>query len=298
MEIRAPSGARHLVEYCRGRRLGLSVARYELDAALLELARANGVEVREGCRVVAATSDHGRITGVRLADGTEHSARVVIGADGMHSVVARVAGPARTVRWPRRLGLVTHYDGVEWPEPYGQMWVGQRGYVGVAPLDDRGLLSVGLVGTLGSTRFDQALASYPELAARLGRGQRVEPVIGIGPLARRVRRVCGPGYLLVGDAAGFFDPFTGEGIFRALRGAQLAVVSICEGRDYASLRQHAFGAKERLTMIIQVFVQHPPLLELALRRLHERPAAARRLGNMLGDLEPARLNVVGQLLRP
>jgi len=312
MEIRAPSGACHTVEYRGGRQLGLSIGRIELDSALLDLARASGVDVREGCRVASVITDNEvavrtrpapggarTVVGVRLANGEEVPAHTVIGADGMHSVVARAAGKSLDPYWPRRIGLVAHYTGVPWPEPHGQMWVSRRGYVGVAPLDDHGLLTVGLVGPLHKTRFDAALAThYPELAERIHQGRQLEPVIGIGPLRRRTRAASGNGYLLVGDAAGFFDPFTGEGIYRALRGAQLAAISVCEARDYARLRQAAFAEKERLTVVVQVFVQHPRLLDLALRRLRQRPLVAQRLGNMLGDLEPASLDVVWQLLKP
>jgi hypothetical protein len=63
-------------------------------------------------------------------------------------------------------------------------------------------------------------------------------------------------------------------------------------------RRDAFAAKERLTKLIQAFVQWPPLLDLALRRLGQRPALARQLGNVLGDLQPARPRIVLQLLAP
>jgi len=314
MLIRAPSGASRLVDY-RDRdgqpRQGLSIARTCLDSALVELAVENGVRVRQGCRVAGLSYEGGRVTGVHLANGDTVSAQLVIGADGWHSVIARAAGPPRRVLWPRRLGLVAHMSGVAWPERSGQMWVGQHGYVGVAPLDNDGTLTVGLVRRMpahgrASDLFDTELAQYPVLAARLGAGQRTESIMGIGPLARRVRACAGQGWLLVGDAAGFFDPFTGEGIFRALRGAEIAATYanavLTSGGDdpacYAHERRRAFAAKERLTRLIQVFVQVPSLLELALRRLQERPAVAQQLGNVLGDLEPARLGLVARLLRP
>ncbi|HET6315089.1 MAG TPA: NAD(P)/FAD-dependent oxidoreductase [Chloroflexota bacterium] len=315
MTIRAPSGATHLVDYRDTRgdpRRGLSIARTCLDAALVRLAKASGVTVREGCRVSSVLADGDRVRGVRLVSGQEIKARLVIGADGLHSVVARAAGPPLRVVWPRRLGLVAHLDGIEWPERSGQLLVGQHGYVGVAPLDEHGLLTVGLVRPLKGARgpagnlFAAELSQYGDLAARLARGQRAETVMGIGPLARRVRACAGAGWLLVGDAAGFFDPFTGEGIFRALRGAELAAAyshgvlsTDCERPvEYARQRQRAFAAKERLTAIIQVFVQCPRLLDLAIRRLEQRPAVARQLGDMLGDLAPARLGVVAHLLSP
>ena len=118
---------------------------------------------------------------------------------------------------------------------------------------------------------------------------------GVGPLASRTRTCQGPGYRLVGDAAGFFDPFTGEGIFRALRSAEL--VAACPD-EYAPQRTRAFGTKERLVALIQVFVQTPRLMDFAVRRLQRRPRVAQDLGNVLGDLAPARLDLAWRLLGP
>ena len=309
MELHAPNGGRHLVRYQIGGqpRTGFALPRAELDAALLAVARRRGADVREGFRVTSLLSQEGAARGVvgRDADGRQTSitARLVVGADGRHSVVARALDLGRPSRWPPRLGLVTHYRGVRWDEDYGQMRVGPRGYVGVAPLGDD-LLSVGLVmpmptDRLGSAEvaFEAALADYPDLTARLAHGARVRPVHGVGPLAHAVRSCAGPGYLLVGDAAGFCDPFTGEGIHRALRGAELAAAAadrtLSDGADaattaseYAAARRAAFRAKERLCALIQLFVRVPALMNYAIGCLNRRPELGARLGNILGDLEP------------
>jgi flavin-dependent dehydrogenase len=317
MQVRAPNGARHLLDYrdAAGRpACSLSVARTALDSELLNIARERGVEVREGVRIVGPLAHQGVVRGAVDAGGRELEARIVVGADGLHSVIARAAARPRARAWPRRLGLVLHLAGVDWPEEFGHMLVGRRGYVGVAPLDRDGLVTVGLVQPLthqpgsAAERFNTALSDYPELACRLAGGEPVDAIQGVGSLARTVRRVAGPGYLLVGDAAGFFDPFTGEGIYRALRGAELAADAAdaaLQGRDpsavataYTRARADAFQVKEQLTYIIQVFVQLPALMNLAVARLQQRPHVARRLGNMLGDLEPSRLDVVWGLLRP
>jgi flavin-dependent dehydrogenase len=182
------------------------------------------------------------------------------------------------------------------------MLVGPRGYVGVAPLDHSGQVSIGLVGAMPRRRlgasvaaFEAGLAEYPELHQRLSQGHLTGPVQGIGPLATRVRACAGPGYRLVGDAAGFFDPFTGEGIFRALRSAEL--VAACPER-YAQERARAFSTKARLVALIQVFVQTPRLMDFAVQRLQRRPRVAQDLGNVLGDLVPARLDLAWRLLGP
>ena len=104
-------------------------------------------------------------------------------------------------------------------------------------------------------------------------------------------RTAGPGWLLVGDAAGFVDPFTGEGIHRALRSGRAAADAILGGGDvaaaYRAERRRAFAAKSALTWMIQGFLAVPPLLGHAVGRLAARPEVALRLGSALGDCRPA-----------
>jgi flavin-dependent dehydrogenase len=99
--------------------------------------------------------------------------------------------------------------------------------------------------------------------------------------------------MLIGDAAGFIDPFTGEGIYRALRSARAAAESLASGLDdaaaarYRAARRQAFAAKDALTWTIQGMLAAQPVMGFALRRLAARPALAERLGSALGDLRPA-----------
>jgi menaquinone-9 beta-reductase len=302
MRVIAPSGAGCLLTYGRNGPCAYSVPRAALDAALVGCARRQGAEVREGYPVRALVRAGNAVRGIVGADGTRISAALVVGADGLNSVVARELRLRRTRQWPRRLGLTMHLSDVQWPENHGEMWVGRHGYVGLAPLDRTGLLSVGVVCAMPGGRLGdptQALwrvvQQFPELARRLSAAHLVAKPSGVGPLATRVRTCAGEGFALVGDAAGFFDPFTGEGIFRALRAAELLAAGVDR---YAGARRRAFLAKERLTALIQLFVQTPRLMELAVRRLQERPAQAQRLANMLGDIEPARLDLAWRLLAP
>ena len=183
------------------------------------------------------------------------------------------------------------------------MHVGDKVYFGLGPVGDD-LVTVGLVVPLGAKPagestaafFERKIAALPRVEAVLARGERVTPIRGAAPLARRVRAVAGRGYLLVGDAAGFLDPFTGEGVYRALRGAELAAEAAERSlvrRDalpagYERARTAAFADKEHACLLIQAFLSSGRLFEYALRRLRERPAAARVFCDVLGDYRPAR----------
>jgi geranylgeranyl reductase family protein len=310
MQIIAPNGGRHLAEYGGGSR-ALSIRRTVLDARLLHVARDHGVDVREGQRVEGIVQEGGAVRGV-VVRGKEMRAACVVAADGLNSMVVRALRVRRNVVWPPRLGLVAHLRGVAWPEDVGQMWIGPRTYVGVAPVGDN-VLTLGLVrdvprGRLGAsdTALRDGLDPFPELGRRVAGAEILEPVQGVGPLAQSVRATSGRGWLLVGDAAGFFDPLTGEGLFRALKGAHLAADAVDRhlGGDVRALqkyqlaRRQAFAAKERLTALIQVFVRVPGLMNSVVARLQQRPAIAGRLARVLGDLEPAGTGDVWALLRP
>jgi flavin-dependent dehydrogenase len=103
------------------------------------------------------------------------------------------------------------------------------------------------------------------------------------------------GVLLVGDAAGFYDPFTGEGIFTALRSAELAAelavrsdAAVPVGAGYEDARRAAFGDKQRVTRALQVVIGRAWLANTAARVLARRPALLDLLMGVLGDFVPPR----------
>jgi geranylgeranyl reductase family protein len=300
MEMHA-GGHAVLVSYAdgRGRRPAWGVDRRTLDALLAAHASDSGAQLREGVRAVGLDSGRGRIRGVHLRDGGGRGELVhagwVIGADGARSSVAHLLGVERPVRFPRRLGLVAHYEGVPDLVDHGEMHTGAGYYVGLAPTPG-GELNVGMAlpmnGAGSATqRFGAAIDGLPAVARRLAGSRRLSSIRGAAPIGHRVGAVAGPGWLLIGDAAGFVDPFTGEGIHRALRSARAAVVAVCGGGDpattYRAERRRAFAAKSALSWVVQGFLAAPPLLEHAIARLEARPRAALRLGSALGDCRPA-----------
>jgi len=313
--VDAPGGSRLTGLFARAghapfRDTGLSVSRRILDAALVDGARKAGAVILERMTVRSVLQDHGAVHGLVVRDGNgpdrEIRARLTIGADGLHSLMARRIG-ARTTGSPRRFGFVAHLADVAGLGPTAEMHVGREGYVGLNPLGG-GIANVALVvparraaAARGRVEdfFFRELARYQGVAGRVSRSAMVRSVLTTGPFAAWSRRVIAPGALLVGDAADFFDPFTGEGICAALRGAELvetaAVPALAEPgpvtraalRPYARARRRAFFGKWLVERAIGYAMLAPALFDRAVGRL-ERRGLAHTLIGVTGDFVPPR----------
>ena len=292
---------------------GLSVRREILDAILVERARAAGARILEGAKVTDLLRDpSGRVRGVRMtADAAprEVRARVVVGADGLGSVVARRLKLTRRLRWPRRIALVTHYRGVADVGEHGEMHVAPDGYVGIADVGG-GVTTVAAVFPVSRSREISAnrteflrrwLFDQRRLALRFASAERVTPVVATGPFASYARRAWYPGAALVGDAADFFDPFTGEGIYSALRGGELLADHVSDMlaapspaladaalREYDRARRREFGGKWIVERVIGAVVASPRLINRAARRLAARKDLADLLIGVTGNFVPPR----------
>lgn len=330
MRVISPKGHTFAMEYSRpGDEAGAQVfatPRLLLDAALVEFARRCGAQVREREKVEAVSMRRGQASGVvlrtRSGGAAEVKARLVIGTDGVHSVVVRSLGLAAPLRWPRNLGMVAHYRNYSGLDSWGEMHVSANGYAGLAP-QSGGLLNVGLVmpmdspmatkGTSAVARFEAFANSFAGVQACLAGAERVSSVRGVGPIGARVRRTSGAGYLLVGDAAGFFDPFTGEGVYKALRGAELAAevgAHALESGDlserslarYTRLRRREFATKDAVCRLVQGFVGLPPAMDYVASRLATRAGVRGTMTAVLGDLADPRAALsplfLWSLLRP
>jgi geranylgeranyl reductase family protein len=284
-----------------GPRTAWGVERTAFDATLAAHAASRGARLMERTTFEDGRQRDGQVIGatLRTADGRRDvRCRWLVGADGARSRVAQRLGVERAVRAPSRLGMVAHYDSIPDLAVSGEMHVGPGWYVGLAPLSG-GRLNVGMALPMNGhmprhaeDRFQAAIDGIPAVAARLAGRKRLTPIRGAAPIGHRVARAAGPGWLLIGDAAGFIDPFTGEGIYRALRSARAAAEALTSDDEdvaerYLAARRRAFAAKDALTWLVQGMLASPPLMSHALRNLAARPQLAARLGSALGDCRPA-----------
>lgn len=323
MRVHAPNGATIHGEFVAQHGFkgysdkGLAVRRTILDGILLDQARRAGVRVEEEVRVTDVSRDsRGRVTGVITAGSNgaphERTASLVVGADGLRSVIGRRLNLIRPSRWPRRIALVAHYSGVAGVPDFGEMHVGRDGYCGVANVGND-LTNVAVVVPVSRapeiavdrTEFLESwIAERPQIAERFANATRVTPVRATGPFATSAKRAWVPGAALVGDAAEFYDPFTGEGIYTALRGGELLAGLIADAmpqagdlvpalREYERARRAEFSGKWLVERLVGTAIAFPPLINRAATVLSRRRDMADLLVGVVGDFVPAR-----EVLRP
>ena len=209
---------------------GLCVRRPGLDAALVDTAREAGADVREGVRVTDLLWDGGRVCGVRCDDG-EIEARLVVGADGRRSTVARLVGTEEPYRRSAngRACYFAYFDDRNGPRDLAAQWR-EGAELGTAfPCDD-GLVMVLVMppveriedfrGDLQGA-YERTIATMPGLAERLSGCEQMTKVRSATDTTSYFRRSSGPGWALPGDAGHFKDPVTAQGIRDALRFGRL-----------------------------------------------------------------------------
>ena len=316
MRITAPDGTVLDGAYPTGGRWrgyrdhALAVPREAFDRILVERARALPVDVRERHRVTGLLRDGDRVVGVQAEDEdgarVDVGARLVVGADGRASAVAHALGLLRPHRL-QRLALIQHVSGIEGVHDRGEIYVDPPDYSILNPVAP-GLVNLSLVVPLAHARpyrgrmeafFQARIKQLRHLPARVA-GMRAEgPLRVMGPLAYRVREPRVGGVLLAGDAAGFYDPFTGEGLFTALRSAEMLAevahpaltrddVSAAALAPYAAAKRRAFTDKARVTRALQLVIAHRRLANAAAHFLYRRPALLTMLMGVIGDFIPPR----------
>ncbi|QTE27879.1 NAD(P)/FAD-dependent oxidoreductase [Pengzhenrongella sicca] len=224
------SGPRH-AEHLFATGTGLGVRRTTLHAALAARATTLGVE-RVTARVRTIEADPGGVTAAGVRAGW------LLGCDGLHSTVRRLAGLARPVtawRTPpgardrRRYGVRRHFRVAPWTDLVEVYWA-RRVEAYVTPVTD----DVVGVALLGPARVDYAaeLAGIPRLARLLDGAEPLGPPLGAGPLRQRTTARSAGRIRLVGDASGYVDALTGEGLRVGLAQAAAAITHLEDAAAY------------------------------------------------------------------
>jgi flavin-dependent dehydrogenase len=287
---------------------GLAIPRAWLDPILLDAAIKSGAGFLPSFQVSDLIWEGNSVAGIRGRRGGHPAhlhGRLTIGADGRNSVVARRLGIVARHRWLDKLALVGYVEGAPRSEDVGDVFAGRDRYCILNPITPD-LTNVGLVFNRREFRpaadptrtLVHAAGTWPGLRDRLLRARPIAPARCLGPLAYSAERLTAPGAMLIGDAAGFLDPFTGEGIYAALRSAELAVecglpslqersATVPDLSAYGEAWRRELHAKWRLCTGLQYAIRRPLLAEGIVACLAHVPALSSRLMAAVGDLIPA-----------
>ncbi len=293
--------------------VGRAIPRRALDWSLVQEAVRAGAVFEERTRVVdAILTDH---RGSPLVGGVSAEARgrscalraaVTIAADGRRSTLAFRRGLLGHPRHPRRWAVGAYFEGVGGTSSLGEMHIRAGRYIGVAPLA-HGLANVCLVkassGADAVLREPAALLSRelsedPLLRDRFMEARMIGRPTVLGPLAVDVlpSGVVPDGLLFAGDATGFIDPMTGDGLRFAIRGGELAALAALDalGNGWngvharlAQTRQKEFSAKWKFNRLLRAIVDSPTAVRAATGCARLAPAFIRALVVRAGDCDRA-----------
>jgi flavin-dependent dehydrogenase len=286
------------------------VTREVLDAWLVQEAVAAGATLVDGVAVAGPEfGPGGMVLGVRVRTpngvAATYRATMTLGADGRRSTVGQACRLSTCARSPRRWAIGAYFAGVEGLTTLGEMHVRVGHYLGVAPTAD-GRANACLVqpyagGGAGwadpGALLQSRLRADPVLGPRFARARATTRATVLGPLAIDSGVPGCAGLLLVGDAAGFVDPMTGDGIRLAFASAELAVavtLDVLAGRttvgaayrSYARALKARVGWKQTFNRAMRQLVSSPRSVGLAARGARVWPGAFRAAIRYAGDASP------------
>lgn len=257
---------------------GFGMRRTVLHRALLDSAARAGVDLRTGVRVLDIERRDGRFDRLVTSDGAIRG-RTFVAADGLRSPLRKLAGlegPAVAAR-QQRFGVRRHLRVAPWSDFVEVYWQdGTEAYV--TPVDDA-CVGVAMLWRGRARGFDDLLTRHPRLAERIAGAERASRDAGCGPLLQRVRRVTRDNLALVGDASGYVDAITGEGLALAFQQAESLGHALGRGdlRVYERDHRRIGTLPDRMTRLVLALSRRPSLRRRAIAALAQRPGLFARL---------------------
>jgi menaquinone-9 beta-reductase len=288
--------------------IGFAIARRDLDSRLLDAAVRSGSDIDQGVLVDSAkvdSSSSARVAGVVVKNGAKRfttiGARVVVAADGRHSRIARGLRLSWHPAAPRRWAVGGYFEQVDGLTTCGEMHIRGDRYVGVAPLPDDLTNACAVSADRAALRNPEALLldslrGDRMLKERFAVARLVAPAVCVGPLAVECAVPGLNGLLLAGDAAGFIDPMTGDGLRFAFRGAELAAAAALDALEHGwndahvrlgAARRREFRSKWRVNRALRSIVSSPAAVRVADRGASLAPFVIRQLIRYAGDARAA-----------
>ena len=195
-----------------------SIPRFDLDAALFDSARRSGVDARE--EVVVRRVEHDGAFTVHT-DAERFFAKAVVNSTGRWSQLTQYE-PGGQEKW---IGLKAHFREAQAPDSV-DLYYFPGGYCGVLAVTNDVVNACAMVRADSARSLEEVCAAHPELWRRYQEWTPLFPTVTTSPLYFRAPVTCDQGVLLAGDAAGFIDPFAGDGISLALQSGTLAAESL------------------------------------------------------------------------
>ncbi len=226
----------------------IQVKRANFDQLLLEHARAAGVEAWEAVPVASVDLSDPERAVVQTVSGERHEARFVLDASGHGAVLGNRVGGKRDIESLKKVAIFAHYKGVQKLEGRDAgntvIAVIRNAWFWLIPVS-ADVMSVGLVVDRDHVRscglepdelLAQTIDATPWVAERMRGAERITQVYARRDFSYLMRRMAGPNFALIGDAAGFLDPIFSTGVFMAMKSADIGAAAVAERLESGSMR--------------------------------------------------------------
>lgn len=295
--------------YKNSKSCGFLSPRLCFDDLLLKHAKQySNIEIIENCLVTGVSINDDKAV-LQTSQGI-FTGKIVVGADGAHSIISKCLGDIKVEKEHYSAGLRVYYEGVSGFHDEGFIELHffkdiLPGYLWIFPLaDNKANVGIGMLSSAVSQKkvnlketLQNLLKTHPHLAERFKNAKPLETIKGYGlPLGSKKRNLSGERFLLAGDAAALIDPFSGEGIANAIRSGRVAAehITACfKQKDFSAAFNKAYDkeiyrrmSKEfKISKTLQRVVRYPVLFNFAVKKARQSKYLQKFLIDALADAE-------------